>query len=128
MKQVTAAILIQKGKCLIAKRSSTDTLANLWEFPGGKIETGETPEECLQREMEEELSIRVDVGPFFADSVYHYAGGTIRLMAYLVYWQGSNLELRVHDSIAWVDSTNIDDYNFAPADVPIKKRLKEWLA
>jgi len=57
MKRVTAGLLIKDGLCLIAKRRAGDSLANYWEFPGGKTEVDETPEECLRREMYEELQI-----------------------------------------------------------------------
>ncbi len=65
MKKVTAAIIIKDGLFFIAKRRKADTLANKWEFPGGKIENGETAEECLKREIEEELRIKVRIGDFF---------------------------------------------------------------
>ena len=64
MKNVTAAILINDGKILIAKRGQRDKLPNKWEFPGGKVEEGETPEECLKREMYEEFQIEVVVGEY----------------------------------------------------------------
>ncbi|HAY21665.1 MAG TPA: hypothetical protein DCY27_05775 [Desulfobacterales bacterium] len=79
MKNVTAAILINDGKILIAKRGPRDKLPNKWEFPGGKIEHRETPEECLKREMQEEFQIEVMVGEFLGESVYHYNHGSIRL-------------------------------------------------
>ncbi|GAB6157839.1 hypothetical protein JCM39194_10390 [Desulfotomaculum varum] len=61
MKEVTAAIIINDGKVLIAKRAENQKLAGKWEFPGGKIESGETPEECLIREINEELGINIEV-------------------------------------------------------------------
>ena len=64
MKTVTAAILIIDGRILIAKRRLGDRLAEKWEFPGGKIEQGETPEQCLGREMQEEFQIQVSIGKF----------------------------------------------------------------
>lgn len=72
MIDVTAAIIRRNGKVLIAKRSSTSSLPNKWEFPGGKIDDGETPEECLKRELQEEFDIIVDVGDYLTESVYQY--------------------------------------------------------
>jgi 8-oxo-dGTP diphosphatase len=66
MKNVTAAILIEGGKILIARRKADDHLAFKWEFPGGKVEPGEIPEECLKREMKEEFNVEVRVGNFGA--------------------------------------------------------------
>ena len=70
MKQVTAAIWLENGKVLIAKRAAGDRLQNLWEFPGGKIEEGESPQDCLHREMVEEFCVNVSVGDFFGRSIY----------------------------------------------------------
>ncbi|MBW2433964.1 MAG: NUDIX domain-containing protein [Deltaproteobacteria bacterium] len=64
MKVVTAAILEKDGKILIARRKADDRQAGQWEFPGGTLESDETPRECLQREMREEFGIRVRMGPF----------------------------------------------------------------
>ncbi|MDF2563887.1 MAG: hydrolase [Massilibacillus sp.] len=124
MKQVTAALLIKNGLCLIAKRRDGDHLAKLWEFPGGKIEAGETPEECLRREMNEEFQIDVKVGRFFSESIYSYDTGTIQLLVYWVIWQGNSLNPVVHEEIAWVDKETILNYQFAPADIPIVEKLR----
>ena len=75
---VTAAILVRDGKILIAQRKSSDHLAGKWEFPGGKIEYGETPEDCLKRELHEEFGIDTRIGVFLAESVYHYDRISIR--------------------------------------------------
>jgi len=124
MKRVAAAVLVKDGLYLIAKRRAGDSLANLWEFPGGKIELGETPEECLRREMYEELQIDVEVGQFLCDSIYEYEFGTFHLLAYWVSWEKGCLYLAVHDELAWVDKQTILNYQFAPADIPIVEKLR----
>jgi len=126
MRNVTAALLIKDGLCLIARRRAGDPLANLWEFPGGKIEKGETPEECLQREMQEEFQICVEVGPFFAESIYEYERGTIRLVVYWATWSDDFLYPTVHEKISWVDKQTILNYKFAPADIPIVEKLRKY--
>lgn len=125
MKKVTAALLVKDGLILIAKRKASDKLANKWEFPGGKIEDGETPEECLRREMKEEFQIEVAVGDYFCDSVYHYDHGSIQLLAYWVHWKGGELVPKAHDEFRWVPFAELENFDFAPADIPIVKRLKE---
>lgn len=126
MKKVTAALIIKDGKCLIAKRKANDRLGNLWEFPGGKIEEGETPEVCLKRELKEELNIDVIIGEFFAESIYKYSHATVQLLAYFVKWQEGTIQLNAHDEIAWVTKNTIENYNLAPADVPLVKRLRRY--
>jgi 8-oxo-dGTP diphosphatase len=125
MKKVTAAIIIKDGFYFIAKRKKSDKLANKWEFPGGKIENGETAEECLKREIEEELKINVKIGDFFGESIYHYPQDAIQLLAYWVYWESGSIELMAHDEFKWVSLSELDFYDFAPADIPLVKKLKD---
>jgi 8-oxo-dGTP diphosphatase len=121
---VTAAILIKGDKVFIAQRKSTDHLAGKWEFPGGKIEPGETPEACLRRELQEEFGIDTQIGHFLAESVYHYEKISIRLLAYQATLSAGTLAPNDHDAIAWVAIHQLDQYDFAPADVPFVKMLK----
>ena len=122
--KVTGAILSKSGNILIAKRKVDSRLAGKWEFPGGKIKKGESPEDCLKRELNEELSIDVQVGSFLGDSIYHYDHLSIQLLVYRVYWVSGELRIRVHDAIAWVPISNLDSYDFAPADLPFVESMK----
>ena len=124
MKQVTAAIILKDNKVLIAQRSPHVKLANKWEFPGGKIEPGETPQECLKREIREELDVDIEVLDFFAESMYEYHSGTIKLMAYWCQWISGDFTLNVHSQIAWVNRHELELYDFAPADIPLVDKLK----
>ncbi len=128
LQTVTGAILFRGGKLLIARRPTADNLANKWEFPGGKVEAGETPEACLARELDEELGIEVRVGAFLGESVYHYEHGAIRLLAYRTTWETGELKPQVHDEIKWVSLGELNQYDFAPADVPFADKLMsgEW--
>ena len=123
MKQVTAAILIEKGRVLIARRPYKDLLQYKWEFPGGKIEDGETPEECLKRELMEEFEIEVKVGSYFANSIYNYEHGTIELLAYFVHREAGMLTPNSHDAVKWALPNELHEYDFAPADIPIVEKL-----
>ncbi|MBP2635494.1 MAG: ADP-ribose pyrophosphatase [Firmicutes bacterium] len=124
MIEVTAAIIQDKGKILIARRPIGDKLAGKWEFPGGKIEVGETPEECLRREIKEELNIKISVGHFFAESIYEYPNRTIQLKAYWCTWLSGEIELNSHDAIEWVEFASLSDYDFAPADLLFVDKLR----
>lgn len=124
MKKVTAAILVKNGYILIAKRNAQGDAANKWEFPGGKIEGGETPEDCLKREMKEEFNILVSVGKFFDESIYSYKNGTIQLLAYWTQWHSGNITPNVHAEYKWVAPNELINYDFAPADIPLVKKLR----
>ena len=120
---VTAAILFYNGRLLIAKRKETGKLPDVWEFPGGKVEAGETPEDCLKREMEEEFNIGVTIGACLGEGIYHYNHGTIKLIAYRTTWVAGELTIRDHQAIEWVKIDDLANYNFAPADIPFVEKL-----
>ena len=123
-KIVTAGILQDaQGRVLLCRRALGQSHAGDWEFPGGKLEPGETLPECLTRELREELGIFAQVGLEIIDSEYQYSKGTIRLVALAVLaWQGE-LTVHVHDALAWVEITHLLDYALSPADIPIARHL-----
>jgi 8-oxo-dGTP diphosphatase len=122
---VTAALIMKNNQILIAQRGPDGKQALKWEFPGGKLEAGETPEECLRREICEELGIEIQVKEHFLDSVYDYADGTIKLRAYWAEWLSGSLTPLVHQDLKWVSLTEMENYQFPPADLPIIAKLKE---
>jgi len=121
---VTAAIIEKEGKVLAARRKPGSHLAGYWEFPGGKLEDGETPEECLRRELAEEFKIDSCIGIFVGESIYDYGTKVIRLMAYLVNHVGGEFELIDHDDLRWLGLDELDDVNWAPADIPLVEQYK----
>jgi 8-oxo-dGTP diphosphatase len=106
MKRVTAAVIIEDGRMLLTRRPPGDPLAGFWELPGGKIETGETAQECLARELAEELEMDVRVGDVIATTVYHYDHGSFEMLA-LATERQSDFALRVHDAAEWVERISI---------------------
>jgi len=117
MIKVTAGIIESGNKILIARRKPGLHLAGYWEFPGGKIEEGESPESCLKRELSEELGIEVLVNEFFMESIYKYADKTILLKSYRCKIESGDIALIDHDKIEWVTTLEINKYKFAPADI-----------
>ena len=99
-----------------ARRKTSDYLADKWEFPGGKIKDGETPQECLKRELKEELNIQVSVGRCLGESIYHYAHGTIQLIVYQTFWEKGALQLNDHADYCWVSANRLTGFDFSPAD------------
>ncbi|WP_019850252.1 (deoxy)nucleoside triphosphate pyrophosphohydrolase [Desulfitobacterium sp. PCE1] len=127
MKDVTAAIIVKGKKVLIARRAPGEKHAGGWEFPGGKVETGETPEACLRRELSEEFGIETEVQAYIQSSLYEYPQGSIRLLAYQVKILQGDIQLRVHDRYEWVSVNQLLNYELLPADVPIAHYLQEYL-
>ena len=121
--KVTAAILEKDGRIIIAQRKSKDHLAGKWEFPGGKIEPGETPEECLARELKEEFNIEVSVGDFLGSNIHHYDHISIELMAFRTIWVGGEINSTDHKDYKWVTIDELDQFDFAPADRPFVDKL-----
>ncbi len=121
---VIAAIIRENNRVLLCQRKG-GALAGKWEFPGGKLEEGETPEECLVREIEEELGISIAVGDIYQAVHTHYDHGDFLLIGYLAEHTGGKISLRVHSDCAWVDLENLERYDLAEANIPIAKSLKE---
>jgi mutator protein MutT len=125
---VTAAIIVKDNKVFAARRKTGAHLAGFWEFPGGKLEAGETPEQCLARELKEELSITTRVGAFVGESVYDYGAKIVRLMAYQVEHLSGDFELIDHDELRWLDLDDLNSVEWAPADIPLVEQYKKLVA
>lgn len=119
MIDVTAAILIENRRVFLARRGPGEKHAGGWEFPGGKVEPGETPQACLKRELLEELEIEAEVRELLAESIYTYPQGSIRLLAYRVQSDPGEIRLQVHDQYRWVSAEELPGFDLLPADRPI---------
>ena len=125
IKLVAAAIIISKGKVLLARRKQGDSHQGFWEFPGGAVEPGETLEECLARELMEELGVAATVEEVIARNEFRSARGSMDLVALRAHVASDEFRLTAHDAIEWVDPRDLERYRLAPADVPIAAALKE---
>lgn len=123
MKLVAAAIAINDGLVLLARRAAGQSQAGYWEFPGGKLEPGETVQDCIVRELIEELGVHCHAREVLAESIYEYPGGVIKLIAVEVLLRSHDFRLSVHDAIRWVAPNALLDMNLAPADIPIAAEL-----
>ena len=125
MIDVTAAILTQAGRVLIARRKPGASQAGMWEFPGGKVRPGETPEECLKREVREELSLDIAVGTLLGESIHAYADQSIRLLAYCACIEAGEPVLNDHAEVEWVRFDELGRFTFCAADRPFVRMLEE---
>ncbi|WP_319525469.1 (deoxy)nucleoside triphosphate pyrophosphohydrolase [uncultured Desulfosarcina sp.] len=123
--RVTAAVIVNEGTVLITQRGQSDRMAGMWEFPGGKIEAGETPQQCLRRELREELAMNAVIGCHLGTSRYPYDHMSIELMAYRAYWDGKPFRLITHQDFCWVPPKQLADYAFTPADLVFVQRLAD---
>ena len=121
---VVAAVFRQDNLVLVSRRAQGHHLEYKWEFPGGKIEENETPEECLRRELKEELGVIVEVGQYIGESTFSYPNKDIRLLAYQVKLLSGNFSLSVHDRIDWVEIRRLHTIDLANADIPISLILQ----
>ncbi|NLW35597.1 MAG: (deoxy)nucleoside triphosphate pyrophosphohydrolase [Syntrophorhabdus aromaticivorans] len=123
-KIVTAAVIEKDGHILIAKRKQGKLHAGKWEFPGGTLEEGETCEQCLKREVQEELAVTAEIGDLVCVSEYSYAPDwTIRLLAYRATVISGIFSLNDHEEMRWVKPADLFEYNFPEADWPIVEKL-----
>lgn len=121
---VTAAIIVKDNKVFAARRNAKLHLGGYWEFPGGKLEAEETPEQCLARELEEEFKITTRVGAFVGESVYDYGSKVVRLLAYQVQHLDGEFVLIDHDALCWLSLDELDSVKWAPADIPLVQQYK----
>lgn len=129
IKEVMAGAFINHGAILIMRRAPFMSCAGSWEFPGGKLEAGESHAACLARELREELGIESNIGEFLTDNSHEYDFGIVHLSVYRVLsWHGE-IALRVHDDMRWVPIEELADFpDLLPADIPVARALERIFA
>ncbi len=118
---VVCAIITRGAQVMIARRPSGKRLAGLWEFPGGKVERGERPEDALHRELREELGCEVHITKRLPSFVHDYEWGAIELIPFVCQLSPESAEPRPleHEDLVWVERDRLATYPLAPADVPL---------
>ncbi len=123
MQKVTTAVLEKDGKILLAKRKKGKYLDNQWELPGGKIDPGETPEQCLKRELKEEFTIEAEIGPLIGTAYFKNRVVDLELLVYKVTYVFGNFELLEHEAIEWVLPEKIESYDLVDSDRVVVREL-----
>lgn len=124
---VTCAVIFFEGKILCAKRSEKMSQPGLWEFPGGKVEQDELAEDCLIREILEELNVSIRIVLSMSPSEFSYSQEkTIRLLPFLCTWESGMIRLLEHEEIRWLAKEELFSLNWAPADLPIVQELDRF--
>jgi 8-oxo-dGTP diphosphatase len=121
--RVTAGIIEGDGKVLIGRRKPGKHMGGKWEFPGGKIEPGETPEESLVRELAEELGVQARVGRFLGRAFFEGDGVSLELLVYRVEGVEGTPVLREHEELRWVKPEELLSYDLADSDRAVVKEL-----
>lgn len=118
---IVAAAVIENasGEILIAQRSEPEALRGLWEFPGGKVEDGESPQQALLREIDEELGLAIRVRADLGEFPYHYSNRTIHIRAFVAAALTTAFEIREHLDVRWVDANIVGEFSLVPADGPV---------
>jgi len=120
---VTAAVFQRDGKIMIVQRPPAGLLGGMWEFPGGKLESGEDLPTCLQREILEELGVKIRVGESFGVYEHAYTHFRVRLHAFICNLNGSEPQISEHTDLHWVIPQELDDFPMGKIDRQIAKRL-----
>lgn len=122
--EVVAAVIKHEDKIFATQRGYGD-LAGGWEFPGGKVEAGEMPQEALVREIHEELEATISVGEFICQVEYDYPAFHLSMKCYLCSVVEGHLTLLEHSDARWLEADALDSVDWLPADVAVVEAIKE---
>lgn len=126
MVEVVAALIWDENKFLICQRPAHKARALLWEFVGGKVESGETKEQALIRECQEELAVTLSVRDVFMDVIHEYPDITVHLTLFNATIAEGTPQKLEHNDIKWIVSSEIPNYVFCPADEEILKKITDF--
>jgi len=127
MLRVACAIIIQNHKVLAVQRGANMKMAGKWEFPGGKLEQGETPSQCIVREILEELSMNIQVEEEWPSTIHQYNDFKIELIPLRCHSAQTCPILKEHQDFQWLDSESLFCVDWAEADIPIRDKVAKLL-
>lgn len=120
---VVGAVITDNDKILCAQRGAEKALPGLWEFPGGKIEQSESPQQALQREIQEEMHCEIEIGEQVEHTVYEYDFGIVHLTTFYCTLLKGEPVLTEHIAIKWLKSDELEQLEWAPADIPAIEKI-----
>jgi len=123
LRQVVAAVIEKDGKILVARRKPGLVASGLWEFPGGKLEKGETAEKCLERELEEELGVSTRVGDLLCSVPFSGTLTAFELLVFRTELLSESFKLTDHDELRWLEPAEMDENLFSDPDRPVVRML-----
>lgn len=123
MLRVCCAIIQHEGKVLVAQRSEKGLLPLKWEFPGGKVEQGETDEECIVREIKEELDMTITVEKRLSSVVHRYETFSLTLIPFVCKSKSANYTKQEHNQVVWATVNQLGNFDWAEADIPVYKEF-----
>ena len=124
MINVVAALIYKDGKVLIAKRSTGDeNVFGKWEFPGGKVEIGESDEFAIEREIKEEFELDIKAQKFLVNNICEYPNKTVNLKLYKCEYINGEFKLHDHSEYKWIEVQKLLDYDLAEADIPLAQYI-----
>ena len=124
--EVVAAIILDKKKVFATQRGYGE-FKDGWEFPGGKMEQGETPKQALKREIREELDVEIEVGQLFDTVEYDYPSFHLTMHCFLCALKSGELVLKEHEAAKWLDKESLGSVDWLPADLGLIEKLKNAL-
>jgi mutator protein MutT len=124
--EVSAALIFRDGKLLITRRQADAHLGGLWEFPGGKLEPGETFEQCLVREIREELGIQISVGALFEEITHDYPEKSVRLKFFICELLSGEPQARGCAAFNWIGRQELGGFEFPAADARLLEKLSAY--
>lgn len=122
---VVAGLIVRDGRLLIARRPNDKHMAGKWEFPGGKIERGETPEQALERELSEELGVQTETGRIYHVIAHSYPEKDVLLLFYRSRLTGGEPQAIEEAEIRWIDECELRNFDWAEADGPLIDRIEK---
>ncbi|WP_319202172.1 (deoxy)nucleoside triphosphate pyrophosphohydrolase [uncultured Ilyobacter sp.] len=123
MIEVTAGIIFKNDKILIAKRPYDKKFGGKWELPGGKLEVGESIEDCMKRELKEELNISIKGHEYYISSDHEYDTFKVRIHSFLIRDYIGEISLIEHEDIHWINPEDYQNYDILAADLPFIKKI-----
>lgn len=123
--EVTCALIMDGEQVLVTQRSEQMPHPLKWEFPGGKLKSGETPEACIVREIREELGIGISVWELLPTVKHSYGRDLIKLIPFICHWEEGEIQLAEHGACRWVRLHDLETLDWLEADVEVVRLLKE---